>query len=414
MKTNFERFQEKLAALESGKPIEECLEGLEPDQVELLQLASSLRGFKPPARKKEVVVAQLAVLTKLAGETQAASADLTATPENLSHSSRLSSPGEDNLMKRIINWPNNRWVVPVAASAVALVAVIAFVSLIALGFWWTGAVRAQSATLADVSGEVLMAPASADGEWRPVSDGSRLRPGQQLRVGADSAASLVFYEGSRVALNAGSQVTLEQLSGNWFKTLKVVLVQEAGTTQHSVVPLRGSRSHYRVITPSGIASVHGTSFSVALDEGGYARFSVDTGEVLVQRETSEVTLTAGQAAVAQSDASTLDAAYQFTLIGLLTGMDPDGWSVNGVTFKVTPDTRIIGEPQVDLQVFVEGRIVNDERIADRVLVLTDGQTQSSFTGILESIGDQTWRVGGEEVQISPQTQLVGDPQEGIL
>jgi hypothetical protein len=407
MDSNIERVHEKLAELENGKPIEECLEGLEPDEAELLQLASSLRSFKPPPRKEEAINTQLAAITKMAEELPAACVVPTGLPQAASNSIRRIFPGEDKT-KNSVKWPKKRWIVAFAASSVALMAMIACLSLLILDSWWSSAVRAQTATLADVSGVVMMAPAGASDDWQPATNGTHIHAGQQLRVGPDSIASLVFFEGSRVDLDAGSQVMLKKLNGNRSKVLQVEFVQTTGTTQHQVVPLRGSRSTYKVITPSGIVSVRGTSFSVDMSEGGYTRFSVNTGRVLVEQKTKQVTLTAGQAVVARSGADTLDPAYQFTLIGTLTDMGHEGWSVNGVTFMVTPDTRITGVPDVGLLVYVEGRILSDDRIADHIVVLTGGQSESSFTGILESKGEEIWRVGGVDVTITSQTEFVGD------
>lgn len=423
MSKNIERLQEKLEELEAGRPFEECAEGLEPDEVELLQFASSLRGFEPPARKEEAIAAQLEALIKVASQSRGNRPKLNDAPVLGSKSNGRYLPEKDGGMK-IINNPKNRFGLVLAASIVMLAAVIAVVSTLALGFWWVGTARARTATLVDVSGEVMVSGARTSGEWQAVSSGSRMRAGQSLQVGPDSSASLVFYEGSRVALDAGSQVTLQQLKGNWFNALKVVLVQEAGSTKHSVIPLRGSSGEYIVITSAGIASVRGTKFGVETDEEGYARFSVDTGRVLVEQENFDVLLTAGQAVVAQLDEIALDAAYQFSLIGALSLMEDDPltedetWTVNGVTFIVNPDTRVTGTPDIGLHVFVEGRIVDGERIADRVLELTDELSESSFTGILESMGEpreepgeELWIVGGREVIVNADTNLVGDPQE---
>jgi hypothetical protein len=50
--------QSKLEELESGKPILESLDGLTETEAELLQLASDLREFKPPARNPAIVSKQ--------------------------------------------------------------------------------------------------------------------------------------------------------------------------------------------------------------------------------------------------------------------------------------------------------------------------------------------------------------------
>ena len=68
-----------------------------------------------------------------------------------------------------------------------------------------------------------------------------------------------------------------------------------------MVKLRGSGSFYEVLTPAGMASVHGTAFQVDVNPLDGVRYVVDHGEVAVRQGNAAVTLTAGQATLVATD-----------------------------------------------------------------------------------------------------------------
>jgi len=133
----------------------------------------------------------------------------------------------------------------------------------------TGPVAAQSASLANTTGMVEMAPAQG-ADWHFVSGSERIGKGALIRTYAGSSATLTFYDGSRTAIGPDSNITLSALGGGWGNSLQVELVENQGATTNDVVPLRGSGSFFQVNTPFGMASVHGTSFNVAVNQAGVA------------------------------------------------------------------------------------------------------------------------------------------------
>lgn len=304
----------------------------------------------------------------------------------------------DRLKSYVLSTPSS-WVTGISVIVILILANIL-----------VGTVRAQIVVLEHISGEVLVTPAGTTTGWYGVHRKTLVREGQHIRLGQDSSARLYFNDGSRVTLEAGSMVTLDKIRGNWLRSINVILIQEGGSTRHRVQTMRGIGSGYQVVTPAGIASVRGTNFSVAVEESGYARFSVDSGAVLVQKEENEVTITAGQALVTRAELPVFDAAYQFSLTGPLAEKEPDRWSVNQVDFMVSPEALIEGDLQVGSHVFVEGHTLNGQRIADHVRVLAGSETISSFTGILKGQGEETWQVDGVEVQVNSDTDIVGVPE----
>lgn len=394
--------QNSLEALEKGLPLQTVQAGLPPEAADLaplLQLSSELRGLPHPQPQTPALLARQHIETAFSSQ---ASLDEKTRPHlRQAQAARLTTP------------PWGRLNAVYLFSGAALVITFGFLLLAALGFWLIGTSRAQASAVLEVSGQAMLTSTNSAGKWIPAQTGDRLRAGQRLRTGPDSSVTMRFYDGSQVTLASGSDVVVERLRGGWTNSLQLVLFQQAGFSYHKVVPLRGSRSTYQVITPTGAASVHGTSFSVAVEGSGFSRIAVDTGKVVVQQDTDQVTLDAGQATVASSGEEVLDPAYQFTLVGPLDGDGSDGWSVNGVAFQITPETRITGVLQAGAQVLVEGRILDSVPTADRVLVLSDGQAESTFTGILTSMEGETWVVGGKEILVTSGTQLVGDLREGI-
>jgi hypothetical protein len=112
------------------------------------------------------------------------------------------------------------------------------VSAIAMGAiaWALGPREAHVATLTDATGRVQVAAAANPDIWRPVSNGDQVRTGQHLRTGPGSSVTMIFFDGSRAALAADSEVTLERVDGGWGKVLQVRIIQAAGSTAHSIIP----------------------------------------------------------------------------------------------------------------------------------------------------------------------------------
>ena len=371
--------QAKLEALEQGKRLDQVLTGLPPEAEELVplvKLASAVREVAHPQ-------------SSLNGSTARQLVSAARRRNNHTHQAQ----------------PAFNWLRPTLAVVAVFGAVLI---LLAGGFWLVGPRNAQAAVAMDVLGKVEVAANDASTKWKPLQEGDAVRSGQRIRTGEAAGVTLVFFEGSRATLSANADVTLATLDGSWDRTLRVVFDQHAGKTSHSVVPLRGKESKYLVRTPSGAASVHGTVFSVAVDKGGKTRFAVDNGKVLVSSQSSEVMLAAGQATAAEPGDPALLTGYQFELKGTISSMEGDMWTVSGVTFKVTSETSIEGEPALGSFVEVEGLVSGGEWIADKVEVSAPKEEKNEFTGILEDMDGDTWVVSGAELKVNSDTDIDAD------
>lgn len=381
-----EILQEKLEAIEKGTPTEEVIHSLPAEAQELaalIRLASAVRTLPHP----ELNLAQSHVgRQKVLAAAQARTRPL---------------PRRQAAPRGLPGWA----ILPgLAGLAMVFIGVVALVA--ALGLWLAGPPGAKAARLMDISGYVeLQAPS---GEWVVAQEGDLVRAGQHVRTLGASGATLLFYEGSRSAIGPNAEVTLKTLGGSWGKGLQVELAQQTGRTTHSVTPLRGKKSLYRVDTPGGTANVHGTTFSVAVGNDGQSLFSVRNGKVEVANADSRVFVTSGQATTSGPGEGIEAPAYLFALSGTLTSMDGDVWSVEQVPFVVTPETLVTGLPMIGDDVRVEGRILeNGQRLADSIERAEVAEPSASFTGPVQAIGDDSWQVGGNTVLTGPQT-LIGE------
>jgi hypothetical protein len=390
-----ELLERKLEALEKGLPMERVLADIPEEALDLkplLMLASAIRALPHP---QPVTVLARQSLESIAAREKTRPI---ARPRILSPKPRILSP-----QPRIL-WPFGRTGLAVGFAAATLVVLLTF-----MAFFSLGSQRARAASLMEVSGVVRVASGSVEGKWEPAEDGVRVRAGQRIITGPNSSLTLVFADGSRMTLGPYTYVTLDELGGGWGTSLRLVATQHAGTTQNSVVPLRGAKSAYNLVTPAGVVSVHGTQFSVAVGLEGASRFAVDRGEVVVSEQGSALSLVSGQAAAAKPGVLPGVADYQFSLQGVVSGVGEGTWIVNGVSFIVTADTLRIGDIQDGMMVSVEGRVTElGERVADSVTSLgePEGEGESTFTGVLEKINeDGTWVVDGVTIDVGEGTEL---------
>jgi len=116
--------------------------------------------------------------------------------------------------------------------------IFAVIALVGVGLWSKGSNSSQTATLVDVTGQVEVA--SSAGGWHAAVDGEKVQNGLRMRVGSQSNATLVFFEGSRTTVGSNSELVFEHLDGSRSSGLQVEIDQTIGKNNHSVVPLAGT------------------------------------------------------------------------------------------------------------------------------------------------------------------------------
>ena len=154
-------------------------------------------------------------------------------------------------------------------------------------------VVARTAVLADVAG-VVEVQESAGGDWRPASSGIALNSGYHVRTGSLSSVSLMFFDASKTVLSSGTEVSLMELSSRRDGAAKtLILNQLVGQTENRVARMVDTSSRFEVRTPTLVAVVHGTEFSVNVAVDGTTSVSVREGSVGVTADGTTHVLAAG-------------------------------------------------------------------------------------------------------------------------
>ena len=209
---------------------------------------------------------------------------------------------------------------------------------------------AESAILADLHGTVEIK--TGDGQWTAAQPGQTLVSGQQLRSGALSNATLIFYDGSRMVLGAEAEIAVDVLDARTSGARLIQVTQVSGESQHEVVQSDDPGSHYDVNTPAGSGSAAGTQFTVSVLPGVLSQFWVEEGAVTVVNENVEVEVVAGQTT------------------SVLVGQPP-----------IEPELRITGEGQVmQIETVGDGNVVRTASTLDAQLNQNDKITLCHATG----------------------------------
>ena len=234
---------------------------------------------------------------------------------------------------------------PVFRLTGVLITAIALVALISFGFWSVRSSKAQNVNLIEVSGLVEVTSRDSSSGWENVWNGQQMKEGQRIRTGDDGSVVLLFYEGSRTTLGPATDLVLTNIKTDGKHKLVADLVQYAGETFNSIVPFKDKDSSFKVHTQAGVASVHGTTFEVAIEQEGATRFSVSEGEVLVSANNQDMMLSAGQMANVVIDKPLEDPSNQSTKKGKVT--------VNGVSSQITEKTNGKAAPQADSSALID-------------------------------------------------------------
>lgn len=398
--------QQKLEALEGGAPLETLLDGPEAgdELASLLQLASNLRALPGPQTPAPATGPALHTLEgawplEVEKRKNGAARGQAAPP------TRPEKAPARTLPQRPARQLGR---VPLFGVGTALLVVFALVAVLAgAGLWLAGPAAARQATLLNLEGQVQVASPEQPEKWWAASTGEQVRAGWRIRTGPASGVTLKFYDGTLTTLGQGTELTLKELGGGWNRSLRVEIVQQAGKTAHSVVPLRGEASRFIVQSPAGQASVHGTRFEVLVAGDGRSRFAVDSGKVQVSSGGQEVFLLPGQVTLASTGEGLEEPSHEFSLQGELGPNLGSLWVVAGVPVTVL-DGTLVGEGVEPGQlVSVAGHILaSGEWVADEIAALPpEVETVSAFSGVLEAQEGETWTVNGRIVIVDAATQL---------
>ncbi|MDO1529687.1 FecR domain-containing protein [Fulvimonas sp. R45] len=102
----------------------------------------------------------------------------------------------------------------------------------------------------------------------PVTPGMKLDYGARVDTGANASLTLEFADGSRMLVQAGSEVTLDRMSAYGRTGMADTHLRlQRGRIVNDVTPMPGNTAHFIVQTPGAVSSVRGTHFRVAAGDG---------------------------------------------------------------------------------------------------------------------------------------------------
>lgn len=96
--------------------------------------------------------------------------------------------------------------------------------------------------------------------------------------------------------------------------------------------------------------------------------------------------------------------------GIVEAMGPTLWTISGKAVTIGPDTRLEGNIQIGSRVSVDARLQPDGTLLARKIKLAPDKVE--FVGVVESIGDTSWTIGGRTVAVDASTEIKGNIQVG--
>ncbi|HRX70929.1 MAG: FecR domain-containing protein [Candidatus Competibacteraceae bacterium] len=119
------------------------------------------------------------------------------------------------------------------------------------------------------------------GQTIAVDSGQLLHSGDEIRTGPDGSATLEFGDGSRLLLQADSQLVINTLNKYGEDSLmEARLSLPQGRVDNQVTTRRSPRTRYEIWTPAAVSAVRGTDYRLSMDPvAAIARTEVLKGAV---------------------------------------------------------------------------------------------------------------------------------------
>lgn len=163
----------------------------------------------------------------------------------------------------------------------------------------------SQARLVQSTGDVRIIRAPRDdNDLRPTDpDQGALYSGDQVITGKNASAAIEFSDGSRLLLQAETEIVLELLRSRGDDAIPETEVNlPKGRVDTQVNPKRHPDSRYEIRTPAAVATVRGTDFRVQAEGARLMRSEVLSGRVGVDNGVQPQQVPAGFGIVAQADA----------------------------------------------------------------------------------------------------------------
>ncbi|MDR3392794.1 MAG: FecR domain-containing protein [Sulfuriferula sp.] len=134
----------------------------------------------------------------------------------------------------------------------------------------------------DAPAKVISVVGHAQADQQPLTPNSLLKSGTEIVTGSDGFVLLQFANGTHLAVQADSRVTLTALKKFTIgRTYDSTVKLQTGRVETQAAKTAGPSPRYRITTPSAVMSVRGTQFRVASDDTQTSRTEVTEGLVRV-------------------------------------------------------------------------------------------------------------------------------------
>lgn len=278
------------------------------------------------------------------------------------------------------------------------------------------AARAQAPAHSPLQTAAVLTVISGDVQTRfgasgfaSATDGAVLYVGSTVRTSSDARAVITLFEGSTIELEPASDITIEEATTRSSSTI-VQLVQSVGRSWHVVTHLTTADSRYEVRTPAATASVRGTAFEVAVDDG-------------LSGSSTTVTTTEGRVATADAAGSSevLVTADQFTTVHANTAPEPPRSAPDAqrvVSVAVMSESSLVVDPLGRTNGFKDGKVFAQTpgarvRMLDGTIVVTlpnvpDGVFATTVSaGASATVSTTVTDKGEEPVTVSSAVEAGG-------
>jgi len=173
----------------------------------------------------------------------------------------------------------------------------AILVLVALPLSRAPAAAVEEGVLDEVRGRVFIE--SAQGESRPAEEGGYVLSGEIIETGERGFCRVVMPDGSFMEVLSDSRIEFADSRANPSGVGSIILY--LGRLWAQIAESQEGNTAFEVQTPTAVAGVRGTLFSMAAGADGAARIGVESGEVMVEGDRGGVLVGAGKETTVEWD-----------------------------------------------------------------------------------------------------------------
>jgi hypothetical protein len=161
----------------------------------------------------------------------------------------------------------------------------------------TGTANKLLTVVSVASGDITVSKGGSQA-FLPVNVGMVLEARDIIQSGNDSSATITFFDGSTIELQASTQLQIASLKKTTSGTTTILLKQKIGDTISRVVKIADSKSRYEIETISATAAVRGSTMIVSVLPNGVTTVGNEEGKISIIAKGVEVAIPVGSHSIA--------------------------------------------------------------------------------------------------------------------